>query len=196
MDSSLKLTDIHIGEAIDLWIRTHNITQAKFAQMIGKPTTNAARLLKKKSLDTYILQSISAVLKHNFFRVFCKDDNYDEPETEIILVGIGSSINRRLKEIKMTQSEFASLMGIKQPDVSRILKRDSIDTGKLAVISELLEYNFFKEYIPQIDEIKKPAETPSSDLLSRFEALIIENETLKTENNRLKEILDKAGLAY
>ena len=190
-----KLTDIHIGAAVDLWIRTHKITQSMFAQMIGKPATNAARLLKKKSMDTLLLQSISMVLKHNFFREFCKDLPYEEPETETIVVNIGESINRRLKEIKMTQTEFASLLKIKQPDVSRILKRDSIDTEKLAVISELLGYNFFKEYIPKNNK-SRPAEQNSETLLDRFEALVIENGNLKTEITRLQKILDNAGIKY
>ena len=189
------MTDIHIGAAIDLWIRTHKITQSRFAQMIGKPATNAARLLKKKSMDTLLLQSISMVLKHNFFREFCKDMPYEEPEIETIVVNIGESINRRLKEIKMTQTEFASLLKIKQPDVSRILKRDSIDTEKLAVISELLGYNFFKEYIPK-EKNSRPAEQNSETLLDRFEALVIENGNLKTEITRLQKLLDNAGIKY
>ena len=195
MTEGSKLTDIHIGAAIDLWIRTHKITQSKFAQMIGKPATNAARLLKKKSMDTLLLQSISMVLKHNFFREFCKDMPYEEPEIETIVVNIGESINRRLKEIKMTQTEFASLLKIKQPDVSRILKRDSIDTEKLAVISELLGYNFFKEYIPK-EKNSRPAEQNSETLLDRFEALVIENGNLKTEITRLQKLLDNAGIKY
>ena len=195
MAEGSKLTDIHIGTAIDLWIRTHKITQSKFAQMIGKPATNAARLLKKKSMDTLLLQSISMVLKHNFFREFCKDMPYEEPEIETIVVNIGESINRRLKEIKMTQTEFASLLKIKQPDVSRILKRDSIDTEKLAVISELLGYNFFKEYIPK-EKNSRPAEQNSETLLDRFEALVIENRNLKTEITRLQKLLDNAGIKY
>ncbi len=195
MTEGSNLTDIHIGTAIDLWIRTHKITQSKFAQMIGKPATNAARLLKKKSMDTLLLQSISMVLKHNFFREFCKDMPYEEPEIETIVVNIGESINRRLKEIKMTQTEFASLLKIKQPDVSRILKRDSIDTEKLAVISELLGYNFFKEYIPK-EKNSRPAEQNSETLLDRFEALVIENGNLKTEITRLQKLLDNAGIKY
>ena len=195
MTEGLKLTEVHIGTAIDLWIRTHKITQSKFAQMIGKPATNAARLLKKKSMDTLLLQSISMVLKHNFFREFCKDLPCEEPEIETIVVNIGESINRRLKEIRMTQTEFASLLKIKQPDVSRILKRDSIDTEKLAVISELLGYNFFKEYIPKNNN-SRPTEENSETLLGRFEALIIENGNLKTEITRLQKLLDGAGIKY
>jgi predicted XRE-type DNA-binding protein len=195
MTEGSNLTDIHIGTAIDLWIRTHKITQSKFAQMIGKPATNAARLLKKKSMDTLLLQSISMVLKHYFFREFCKDMPYEEPEIETIVVNIGESINRRLKEIKMTQTEFASLLKIKQPDVSRILKRDSIDTEKLAVISELLGYNFFNEYIPK-EKNSRPAEQNSETLLDRFEALVIENGNLKTEITRLQKLLDNAGIKY
>lgn len=46
----------------------------------------------------------------------------------------------------MTQSEFAHQLGVKQPEVNRLLKRADLDTGKLVVISNLLKYNFFEEF--------------------------------------------------
>ena len=62
-------------------------------------------------------------------------------------------------------------------------------------ISELLGYNFFKEYIPK-EKNSRPAEQNSETLLDRFEALVIENGNLKTEITRLQKLLDNAGIKY
>lgn len=178
------LDNIHIGEVIDKWIRIHNITQAKFAQLLGMPTTNAARLLKKKTIETNLLQIVGMQLKHNFFRVFVSGQDYDVENSPLVIVHIGESINRRLKELRMTQADFAARLGIYQPEVSKIIKKGSIDTGKLAAISQLLDYNFFEEFIPN-DE--KETSTSSKDVLQRLEELILDNDRLKQEISRLKE---------
>lgn len=195
--NEVKLTDIHIGEAIDKWIRTHNITQAKFAQLLSMPTSNAVRLLKKKTMDARLLQAIGLQLRHNFFREFVAGKTFDGEDTQTMIVNIGASINRRLKELKMTQTEFAAGLGIYQPEVSKILKQGSIDTGKLAAISELLDYNFFEEYIPNGEGTTNKTEGKiSNDILQRLETLIIENANQRTEIERLQKLLTDAGIPF
>ena len=195
--SEVKLTDIHIGEAIDKWIRTHNITQAKFAQLLGMPTSNAVRLLKKKTMNTLQLEVITLRLRHNFFREFVAGKTFDGEETQIGLVHIGDSINRRLKELKITQTEFAARLGKYQPEVSKILRRSYIDTGKLAAISELLDYNFFEEYIVNDEGTTNEMEGKiSNDILQRLETLIVENANQKTEIERLRKLLTDAGIPF
>lgn len=61
-------------------------------------------------------------------------------------VNIGLIIEQRLNELNMSKAEFGRLIGIPQQNVNRILTRVSIDTDKLIEISEVLQYNFFKEY--------------------------------------------------
>lgn len=194
--NEVKLTDIHIGEAIDKWIRTHNITQAKFAQLLSMPTSNAVRLLKKKTMDARLLQAIGLQLRHNFFREFVAGKTFDGEDTQTMIVNIGTSINRRLKELKMTQTEFAAGLGIYQPEVSKILKQGSIDTGKLAAISELLDYNFFEEYIPKGEGTNETEGKISNDILQRLETLIIENANQRTEIERLQKLLTDAGIPF
>ena len=61
-------------------------------------------------------------------------------------VNIGLSIEQKLNQLGMSKSEFGRKIGIPQQNVNRILDKPSIDTDKLVLICEALEYNFFKEY--------------------------------------------------
>lgn len=168
----MELENVNIGEVINKWNRTHFITQAKFAQLLGMPTTNAARLLKKKTIETNLLQFISMQLKHNFFQVFVSVQDNDVEDCPHAFVHIGESINRRLKELRMQQVDFAARLGIYQPEVSKIIKKGSIDTGKLAAISKILDYNFFEEFYYNLSGIehknKYNMETRTTDLLKRL----------------------------
>lgn len=87
-------------------------------------------------------------LNYNFFEEFCgrEDTNAGTPNREWPIVNVGSTIESYLKEIKMTQIEFAELLGVKQPEISRLLKRSDIETEKLAFISKVLKHNFFEEF--------------------------------------------------
>ena len=67
-------------------------------------------------------------------------------EMTIEKVHIGNAINLRLVDFHMTQSEFAQRIGMSPQSVSRLLRKSSIETEKLVLISEKLEYNFFKEF--------------------------------------------------
>lgn len=60
---------------------------------------------------------------------------------------IGECIERKLIELGISKSEFGRKIGIPQQNVNRLLDRPSIDTDKLVVISETLNYNFFRDYI-------------------------------------------------
>lgn len=67
-------------------------------------------------------------------------------------VNIGLSIEQKLNELGMSKSEFGRKIGVPQQNVNRILDKTSIDTDKLATISEALGYNFFKEYTDDLSE--------------------------------------------
>ena len=67
-------------------------------------------------------------------------------------VNIGLSIEQKLNELGMSQSEFGRKIGVPQQNVNRILDKTSIDTDKLATISEALGYNFFKEYTDDLSD--------------------------------------------
>lgn len=58
-------------------------------------------------------------------------------------VHIGEAIERRLKDIKMTKTDFGRLIDVPQQHVNRIFSRDTIETKKLERICRALDYNFF-----------------------------------------------------
>ena len=101
----------------------------------------------------------------------------------------------------MSQIEFSEIMGIQQPDTSKLLKRASLDTGKLTLISNNLHHNFFEEYCTVSQEIPQTAaeedKTPTTEfqeLLSRYENLTVENVTLKARIYELEQKLLAAGI--
>lgn len=67
-------------------------------------------------------------------------------------VNIGLSIEQKLNALGMSKSEFGRKIGVPQQNVNRILDKTSIDTDKLATISEALGYNFFKEYTDDLSD--------------------------------------------
>ena len=111
-----------------------------------------------------------------------------------------------MKDLKMTQIEFATAIGIARSDVNRILRKISFDTDKLRIISEALNHNFFKDFYSAKDiPISKEQmdERHMASLVLRLEELAIENDRLKhdlqssvEENDRLKKIITDAGLKF
>jgi predicted transcriptional regulator len=61
-------------------------------------------------------------------------------------IHIGILIQEVLKEQKITVANFAKELGRDRSSVYDMFKRQSIDTGTLSRISEILNYNFFFEY--------------------------------------------------
>lgn len=59
---------------------------------------------------------------------------------------IGLLIEQRMNELGINKSELARRCGIANQHINRVLSRESIDTGKLALISEALDYDFFACY--------------------------------------------------
>ena len=61
-------------------------------------------------------------------------------------IHIGLAIEQRINEMGISKAEFARMTGIPKQNVNRILERASIDTARLAQISEALQFNFFTLY--------------------------------------------------
>ena len=177
---SIIIPDIHVGSLINEYLNNNEISQAKLARSLKLDAAYLNRLLKKNTIETDRLLDICLALKHNFFAEFCNDSqavslwgDISKPE-----ISLGVQIERRLKELKMSQAVFAAKLGVTQPDVSRILRKESFDTGKLTIISRFLEYNFFHEFYSYVEPNNG---LTNNQLFARYEELIIENDRLKKE---------------
>lgn len=183
----ISIPDIHVGNMILRYLKNNGISQAKLARDMKVDSAYLNRLLKKKSFETDRLFDICMVLEYNFFAVFCNDTDYADGNYTIGLPELGLHIERQMKAVKMTQSDFAAQLGVTQPDISKILKKNSFDTDKLAIISRILNCNFFHDFyegMPDSDE--KATQQHQTYLLKRFEELTIENERLRQEVEALK----------
>lgn len=146
-------------------------------------------------------------LEHNFFAIYGNDPDLMNAGTyKITMPELGLHIEKRMKDLRMTQMEFATAIGIARSDVNRILRKISFDTDKLRVISDALNYNFFKDfYSAKNDSLTKEQQNEQSNMgmILRLEELAGENrlqkqeiENLKKENLYLKTKLIEAGIEF
>ena len=183
----IEVADVHVGNMILEYLKKNRITQAELARRLQLDTSYLHRLLNKKSMETDRLMEICIVLDYNFFPVFCDDLPACEKDTAFGPVEVGVHIERRLKEIGMTQVEFASKLGVAQSEVSRLLRKTSFETDKLAVISRILGYNFFHDFYRELPSPQEMASYTNTSIIVRYEEMVIENDRLKHEISLLKE---------
>lgn len=155
--------DVNIGKTIRNILAEKGISQAKLSRILEKPATYVTRLLNKETIDTETLYGICRRLKYNLFADFSKSEMFDSeyqcmidikdetddiwsPGCVLLHPHIGEKIFGILKQKKVTQSELGDFLGVSHQEISRLLKNSSIDTGKLVLISNFLEYNFFSCY--------------------------------------------------
>ncbi len=207
-EETVFLQDIHVGNAIIRHLKEIGEKQSYLARLLDMPTSNLTRILKRSSMETHRLFEISMKLEYNFFALFGNDtdllERYSLGEPEV-----GLCIEKRLNKLEMLRADFASALGVKPTDISRILKRTSFETDKLLLISRILNYNFFKDFYHEIPisvedqdkSIKSFIETKYDEMLlennrlrnelvsvkNELASVKEENEKLKKENKRLKE---------
>ncbi len=64
-------------------------------------------------------------------------------------VHVGSLVKLRLVQLGMTKAEFARRINKTPQNIHDLLTRESMDTKLLMTISEVLNYNFFKAFMPE-----------------------------------------------
>lgn len=89
---------------------------------------------------------------------------------------IGAQIREVVTKRGMTVTEFAKRINKSRENAYSIFSRKTIDTGLLKLISEVLEYDFFKQYSP--DYIT---------LLSTYEQTATEIQMLRDYNLLLRK---------
>lgn len=167
--------DVNIGSVIKKILSEKKISQAEFGRTIHVSQTQITRLLKKETIDTDSLMELCHMLSHNFFEEFVpkaekssngqyndletimKEENRERSGYTLNNVHIGKCIINELKKMKVTQAELGNYMGVTHQEVSRLLKNESIDTGKLVKISNFLGHNFFRDFYTwcSLDDIKE-----------------------------------------
>ena len=179
----IQIPDIHIGNEISSYLKDRGVSKAKLARDLGMDSAYLGRLLSKKSLETKTLISICNALEHNFFILWCPDIQSNDLISAPVEAPycIGKIIDLRLRELKMTQIDFASRGGIPRSDYARVTKKTSFDTDKLAQISRILGKNFFNEYCLNKKQVNSNTPEGDSLLIKRYENLVIENSRLKQE---------------
>ena len=187
--------DVHVGEAIRAWCKRNNLTRQKLADKMELPKSNIDRIFAKPTIDTNRLLDISHALDHNFFAEIWREEkdefdiyeisNYETPPSYI---HIGNKIEMCLREKKVSQNQLAAHLGVKQPVVSKLLRKDSIDSGRLVVISNFLNHDFFADFYINVISNEVKERRFLSEKVVDLEKII---QLLQEENNLLKQKLAK-----
>lgn len=191
---------IHVGEALRAWCKRNNLTRQKLADLVELPKSNIDRVFSKPSIETSKLADFSRRLNHNFFAEFWSDRSYDDlkkengfMETPPESLNIGTSIWSYMLGNHIPQNKLATALGVTHPVVSKLLKKESIDTEKLVDISNFLNRDFFVEFY-MLHRMKGMKETPDSIIpvgedknTDPLKAVLNRNEVLAAEIALLKE---------
>jgi transcriptional regulator with XRE-family HTH domain len=109
------------------------------------------------------------------------------------LVHVGQAIEEVLRLKQITQAQFAEMLNKTQPTVNALLKKSSIDTERLKVISLILDYNFFEDFCP---DLKKKREEQIAHGVTESESetvkeLVRQMSYLRDENIRKDKEIGK-----
>ncbi len=98
-------------------------------------------------------------------------------------------IRREAKKRKLTVADIARLLRLSYPSAHGMLRRQTLQVQRLAELSEVLQYNFFRELAQKLP-YAEPDLTDSTELeaskaeIARLEKRVFE---LEIENRTLKE---------
>ncbi|KWW28286.1 MAG: hypothetical protein AUK63_1972 [bacterium P3] len=189
METIIYLPDINIGEMICKHLKETGKPKAYLGKKLNMANSNLNRLLRKESLSTKWIYIISSALEYNFFAELCNDTEHARVGYNLVQPLLGKAMTNRLKELRMSQIELASKINISPHEVCKMMKKSYIDSERLISISRVLVYNFFREYYTTDSEITENPLTSSTNLLDRYEQLILTNDNLKKENIKLRSEL-------
>ena len=187
--------DVHVGEALRAWCKQNNLTRQKLADKMELPKSNIDRMFAKATIDTNKLLDISHALDYNFFADFWGEEKvkwnienmmlFDTPPSYI---HIGNKIEMCLRERKVSQNQLAAHLGVQHPVVSKLLRKASIDSGRLVIISNFLKHDFFEDFYINVitNEVQE-----NRFLLEKIADLEKTIELLQEENGLLKYRLAK-----
>lgn len=103
-------------------------------------------------------------------------------------VHIGKKIKEVWKQSRLRGTEFADLINKDRQVIYNIFKRETIDTGLLKKISQVLEHDFFSYFsqeLPVVNDPSKVGYVKKTDLITSL------GEELKAYRRRLTELEEK-----
>jgi transcriptional regulator with XRE-family HTH domain len=191
---TLNIYDLNIGDLIRNYLKTHHLTQHQFAEDIGLSKSKVDRLFQSRTIDTSLLVVISKALKYNFFALYAGDSRNDNNCETIENIHIGKLIELKLKESNLSQAQLAERLKMNQPVVSKLIKKESVDTGRLVELCHVFDYNFFQDYYYRPNRLIDEERKKYIALLEKYNALLNENARLKAEIYDLKTEIEKLSL--
>jgi transcriptional regulator with XRE-family HTH domain len=106
-----------------------------------------------------------------------------EENVQVIIVNIGNRIKSYCRKNHITNKELAKRLGITNDAVYKLFLRRDIQVNALIKISQVLNHDFFRDYLMLLENnvYKAKAESIQENLRLTAEnkALILENEVLK-----------------
>ncbi len=104
-------------------------------------------------------------------------------------IHIGHEIAERIKQLRITKTEFARRMSMPQQNVNRILDSEHITTDKLLVICSILDYDFFSLYVDGSRDVNVVANGHSSIAALNSEVQTTDCAVLQERVRNLEQIL-------
>ena len=145
------------------------------------PKSNIDRILLNPTIDTDKLIRISKVLQVNFFEKFWSDTVIDEFGCTLQSIHIGMSIDMQLKTVGMTQKKLSELIGVHSSEIVRLIKKQSINSGRLTAISNALNHNFFLYFYGSYEQLSESPAAMAAYYKNRYEKLLFDYERVNRE---------------
>lgn len=103
------MSDIHIGHKIKEVLDQSRYSITEFAALINRSRTVAYNIFERDTLDTGLLQQISKVLEHNFFRYLSQDLPVVIQEEKMNYMTQVELLTSLSEEIRAMRKQFADL---------------------------------------------------------------------------------------
>jgi hypothetical protein len=103
------MSDIHIGHKIKEVLDQSRYSITEFAALINRSRTVAYNIFERDTLDTGLLQQISKVLEHNFFRYLSQDLPVVIQEEKMNYMTQVELLTVLSEEIRAMRKQFADL---------------------------------------------------------------------------------------
>lgn len=106
----------HIGKLIEKRLIKVGISKTEFARRINTSSQNVYGILKRKTIDTGLLQNISDVLEHNFFQHFISSNDVSlKKELE--------ECREKLEAVKKENNHLTELNALLKENISLLKKK-------------------------------------------------------------------------